>query len=266
MTVNQKFRRRPRVIPTLLMDSDGRLVKTTKFAKRDYIGDPINAVQIFNKKEVDELILMDIDASREGRAPHYASIEDIVSEAFMPVAYGGGIKSITEIEELYKCGIEKVILSSALGEGPMLATEAAARFGEQAVVACLQVKSGLFGRLGVRTLNGKNNLKSDPVSLARALVDSGVGELIIYSIDRDGTYSGYDLDLLGQITDAVDVPVVACGGARGTHDFLAAIEQAKCSAVAAGSIFVYQAKDKGVLITYPSQTKLREELYERISP
>lgn len=263
MTAGRIPFRRPRVIPTLLMDRDGRLVKTIKFGKRDYIGDPINAVQIFNRKEVDELVLFDIDASRDGREPNYERIEDIVSEAFMPVAYGGGVASMAQIEKLYRCGIEKVILSTVLEKGAGLVGEAAARFGEQAVVACLPVKSGLFGGPTVRILNGKRDTKLGPIELAQALVKAGVGELILYSIDRDGTYTGYDLDLLRQLTDVIQVPVVACGGARGIEDFHAAINEAGCSAVAAGSIFVYQAKGRGVLITYPSPDVLHEELYTR---
>lgn len=255
---------RPRVIPTLLMDRDGRLVKTIKFGKRDYIGDPINAVQILNRKEVDELVLFDIDASRNGGEPNYERIEGIVSEAFMPVAYGGGIGSMAQIEALYRCGIEKVVLSAVLEKGTELVTEAAARFGEQAVVACLPVKSGLFSGPTVRLQSGKRNTKSDPIELARALVEAGVGELILYSIDRDGGYTGYDLDMLRQLTDVIQVPVVACGGARGIEDFYAAINDAGCSAVAAGSIFVYQSRGRGVLITYPRPDALHDELYSRL--
>ncbi|MEO1787141.1 MAG: AglZ/HisF2 family acetamidino modification protein [Pseudomonadota bacterium] len=265
MTAPGRRLRRVRVIPTLLIDGEGRLVKTVKFAKRTYIGDPINAVQIFNRKEVDELVLMDIDASKSGRDPDYALIEAIVSEAFMPVAYGGGVTSMAHIEALYGCGIEKVILSSCLAQGTSLVSEAAARFGAQAVVACLPIKSSMFGKTSVRLVSGKKDTGSDAAAMATALADAGAGELILYSIDRDGTWSGYDLDGLRRVANAVDVPVVACGGAGSLDDFRRAVTEAGCSAVAAGSLFVYQSRGRGVLITYPKPEVLREKLYEPIT-
>jgi len=254
--------RRRRVIPTLLIDATGRLVKTVRFGKRTYIGDPINAVKIFNLKEVDELVLLDIDASRDRRAPNYALIEDIVSEAFMPVAYGGGIQSIEEIEKLYKGGIEKVILSSCLADGEQLIREAAQRYGGQAVTVCLPAKHGLLGREGVRLVSGTRPLAGRAEDHARRVVAGGAGELIVYSIDRDGAYAGYDLDLLRRIASAVDVPVVACGGARDLADFRAALTDAGCSAVAAGSMFVYHSERRGVLISYPSQAELAEKVFK----
>jgi cyclase len=256
--------RRVRVIPTLLIDSKGRLVKTERFAKRTYIGDPINAVRIFNGKEVDELILLDIDASRDKREPDYALIEDIVSEAFMPVAYGGGIHSIEQVERLFKCGIEKVVLSSCLANGDELIRRASFRFGAQAVVICLQVRRSWLGGYSTRFKSGKTRGGGAPREMARRVVASGAGEVIVYSIDRDGTFAGYDLPLLETITAAVDVPVVACGGARGVGDFRAAIADAGCSAVAAGSMFVYQSRTRGVLISYPSQRILREGLFDKV--
>lgn len=256
---------RVRVIPTLLIDGRGRLVKTVKFGKRTYIGDPINAVKIFNTKEVDELILLDIDASKQRQPPNYALIEDIVSEAFMPVGYGGGIFAMEHIERLYGCGIEKVILSSCLADGPGLIAEASQRYGAQAVVVCLQVQRQWLGGPAVRVRSASRTLdQRAPHEVARDVVAAGAGELIVYSVDRDGTYQGYDLGMLACVTAAVDVPVVACGGASCVEDFRQAIIDGGCSAVAAGSLFVYQAKGGGVLISYPSATELTDKLFTRI--
>jgi cyclase len=256
--------RRVRVVPTLLIDGGGRLVKTVRFGKRTYIGDPVNAVKIFNTKQVDELVLLDIDATKESRPPNYSLIEDIVGEAFMPVAYGGGIHDIGAIQALYQCGIEKVVLSSALANGTSLVAQAAERYGAQAVVACLPVKRSLFGKYGVRVAGGTRGMDGAPADIARKAVEAGAGEVIVYSIDRDGTFDGYDLALLQQVSRAVGVPVVACGGARHLSDVREAIVDAGCSAAAAGSMFVYQAKGRGVLISYPRQAELVAEVFERL--
>jgi cyclase len=234
---------RVRVIPTLLIDGQGRLVKTVKFGKRTYLGDPINAVRIFNDKQADELVLLDIDASREGRGPNH----DLISD----VAYGGGITTEAQIARLFQAGVDKVVLSSALRGGTGLITAAARRFGAQAVTVCLPVARGLFGGQTVRLCQGRNRLPGTPEDIARQATDAGAGEILVYAIDRDGTYAGYDLALLRRIARAVRVPVVACGGARGLTDMVAAIRDGGCSAVAAGSLFVYQSGRRGVLINYP---------------
>jgi cyclase len=252
------------VIPTLLMDGQGRLVKTVKFGKRTYIGDPINAVRIFNDKQVDELVLLDIDASTDGREPNYSLIADIVSEAFMPVAYGGGLYEIAQIERAVACGVEKVILSSTLGQGLDLLEKAAARWGRQSVVACLPIRKNWLGKARVATMQGRKALSGSPTDLARAVTARGAGEIIVYSIDRDGTWEGYDLEQLRQITAATDAPVVACGGAGEIEDFRRAVSEAGCAAVAAGSFFIYQARGRGVLISYPSVEKLRQHVFDRI--
>lgn len=247
---------RPRVIPTLLIDTDGRLVKTVKFSKRDYIGDPINAVKIFNNKEVDELVLLDIDASRKGVEPNYAHIEDIVSEAFMPVAYGGGLRTMAQIERVYETGIEKVILSSSLLDGSELIREASARWGAQAITVCLPVGTQLWGKPKVRLVGARKSLKGGITEIARSVVTDGAGELFVYSIDRDGTFDGYDQELLSDIAAAVDVPVVACGGAQDAADLARAVTGTGCAAVAAGSLFVYRSKGQGVLINYPTSAQM----------
>ena len=244
--------RRIRVIPTLLITSSGGLVKTVRFKNRTYIGDPINAVRIFNEKGVDELVLLDIDASREGREPNYQAIEEIVSEAFMPIAYGGGVTSVNQMAQLFRCGLEKVVLCTAVHSNPRLIAEAAARFGSQSLVVCLDVKRQWLSGPRLRIKGGTVGAGIQPVEFARQVVDAGAGELLVYSIDRDGTYEGYDLELLRSISSAVTVPVIACGGARGIEDFQAAVHGAGCSAVAAGSVFVYKEKKQGVLINYPT--------------
>ena len=257
--------RRARIIPTLLIDGRGRLVKTVKFGNRTYIGDPINAVRIFNTKEVDEIVLIDIDATRERRAPNYAALEDIAGEAFMPLGYGGGIRTLDDVARLYQCGIEKVILSSALHDGPALIEGVAARYGAQAAVVCLPVKKKLLGGYRVVLGGGVSALGETPQACAAAAAAAGAGEIIVYAMDRDGTFSGYDLDLLSRVARSVAVPVVACGGARNLDDLRGALLEGGCSAAAAGSMFVYQSQQRGVLISYPPQRELVEKVYKKLS-
>jgi cyclase len=254
--------RRFRIIPTLLIDSAAGLVKTVKFGNRTYVGDPINAVRIFNEKGADELILLDIDATRERREPNYALIEDVASEAFMPVGYGGGITSPAQIQRLLRCGLEKVVLSTAAHENPELVRETARQSGSQSVVVCIDIKRGMFGPSLVTGAKGK--IKLSPEQAARRAVEAGAGEIIVQSVDRDGTFRGYDVPLLASIARSVAVPVIALGGARDLDDFHAAVADAGCSAVAAGSMFVFQGAARGVLISYPSESEL-EGLYKRLA-
>ena len=257
--------RRIRVIPVLLVDSSGGLIKTIKFGRRTYIGDPINAVKIFNDKGADELILLDIDATRSGREPNYQLIEDIASEAFMPIGYGGGVNRIDQVKKLFYSGLEKVVVSTVVHERPDFIVEASEQFGAQSIVVCLDIKKSLFGKsYTVSSRCGTQKLKVDPVSHANKVVMLGAGELLLNSIDRDGTYAGYDLPFLRSITEAVNIPVVACGGAGSLDDFASAVNEAGCSAVAAGSMFVYQGKQRGVLISYPTESDLRSKLFQKI--
>lgn len=255
--------RRVRVIPTLLLDANGGLVKTVRFGKRTYIGDPINAVKIFNEKEVDELVLLDIDASKQGRQPNYKLIEDIVSEAFMPIGYGGGVDSVQCAQRLFNCGLEKLALCTAPFSNMSLISELASRYGSQSVLACLDIKKSWLGKYQLRSRSGNTKQAVEPALWARRIVEDGAGEILLQSIDRDGTYLGYDNRLLEQISSAVRVPIVASGGARSVGDFLSAI-QSGCSAVAAGSMFVYQGASRGILINYPTQMQLRQELFEKL--
>jgi imidazole glycerol-phosphate synthase subunit HisF len=239
---------RARIIPVLLL-SDGGLVKTVRFDKRRYVGDPMNAVRIFNDKEVDELVLLDIDATNEGRGPHFTEVEEVLSEAFMPVGYGGGVTSMQQIERLFKLGVEKIVLNSVLGERPEILTEASRVFGAQSIVASVDFKRDLFGRYHAYSRGGKRKFSDQPLDLLRRWEELGAGELIINSIDRDGTRAGLDVEFIAKASAAVTVPVVAAGGA-GTPADLAAALRAGASAVGAGSMFIFHGVHNAVLISY----------------
>ena len=239
---------RPRIIPVLLLAESG-LVITERFKSRRYIGDPINAVRVFNDKEVDEIVILDIDATLAGRGPNFDRIGDLASECFMPMAYGGGIRSVAEAERLFSAGIEKVVLGAMALEQPELVRAISASAGAQSVAVCLDFRRDWLGRNHVFVRGGKRDTGRDPVEVARKMQDLGAGEIILQSIDRDGTQSGYDFDLLGMVARAVQIPVVACGGAGTVADFRRAI-LCGASAAAAGSLFVFYGKHRAVLISY----------------
>jgi cyclase len=247
---------RPRIIPCLLLKGTG-LVKTKKFKDPVYLGDPRNVVKIFNDKEVDELVLLDITASAEHRAPRLELIGEIVSECFAPLGYGGGITSAEEVRRIIGIGIEKVVINSAGILNPKLIEESARIIGSQSVVASIDVKKTLLGRYEVYTHAGTKNTKRDPVSVAKDMESAGAGEILLNSIDRDGMMGGYDLDLIHTVAEAVQVPLVACGGAGQVQDLLKAT-QAGASAAAAGSLFVFHGKLRGVLINFPESEQLDE--------
>ena len=242
---------RVRIIPVLLL-SKGGLYKTIKFQKPQYIGDPINAVKIFNEKEADELILLDYTASKEKRNIDFAKIAEIAGEAFMPMAYGGAVQSFDDAKKVFDAGFEKVVLNSVLFSNLALIGQIARVYGAQAVVGSIDVKKNLFGKYKVFSHSGTNNTGEDPVEWAKKLEENGIGEIMINAIERDGTWEGYDETLIGKVAHAVPVPLIACGGAAGMDDFKKAVE-AGASAVAAGSMFVYQKKGMGVLISFPAQ-------------
>lgn len=254
--------RRIRVIPVLLIQQGG-LVKTVRFKDPTYVGDPINAVKIFNEKEIDEIVILDIDASVEKRGPDFNLISQLAGEAFIPLAYGGGISNIEEIKKLFYLGVEKVIFNHQAFTNPSLLTEAAGLVGSQSIVASIDVKKNWLGKCHAYVLNGTVNTKFDPVTYARKLQAAGAGEIFLNVIDRDGTYGGYELDMIQKVSQAVDVPVIACGGAAEIGDFSKAVK-AGASAVAAGSMFVFQRVHRAVLINYPSQADLIAQLYTRI--
>jgi cyclase len=251
---------RIRVIPSLLIHKGG-LVKSIQFKDYKYVGDPFNAVKIFNEKEVDELVVIDIDATRENRPPNIEFISEIASEAFMPMAYGGGIKTIEEIKKILICGFEKVIINKSLHTNLGLVTEAAQLIGSQSIVASIDVKKGLFGGYKVYTDNGKRNTKLSPLEFSKRLENAGAGEILLNNIDTDGTYKGYDINLIKEIATAINIPVVAMGGASNIDDFVLA-KNAGASAVAAGSMFIFQRPHQAVLISYPNQIELKEKLFK----
>ena len=251
-----------RVMPCLLVDS-GRLVKTVKFKNPAYVGDPVNAIKIYNEKEVDELILLDIIATAAGREPSFDLLADVADECFMPLAYGGGIRSIEHLKRIFRLGIEKAVINSYAAEDPGFIGEAAELFGNQSIVVSMDVKQTLFRKYVVQTHNGRKATGYDPVEYAVLMENNGAGEIFLNSIDRDGTWKGYDIPLIRRVTEAVNIPVIACGGAGGIRDFGYAVKQGGASAVAAGSMVVYSGKGLGVLINFPKQIELKEVLGEK---
>jgi cyclase len=246
---------RPRVIPCLLLKGE-RLVKTVRFGNPVYVGDPINTVRIFNEKEVDELVILDIAATLEGRRPAIDTIARIASEAFMPVAYGGGIRSLEDARAVLACGVEKVVINTAAAEHPDSVREIAAAYGNSSVVISIDVRRKLLGRREVCVRGGRKATGLDPVAFARAAAGLGAGEILLNSIDRDGTMQGYDIELVRSVARAVAVPVIACGGAGSLADFSTALREGGASAVAAGSFFVFHGRHRAVLISYPSPDQL----------
>lgn len=247
---------RIRVIPVLLI-SNNKLVKTIKFNKLTYIGDPINAVKIFNEKEVDELIVADMSATTDKRPPSFKMITELASECFMPVCYGGGITTIEEIKKIINSGVEKVAINSAASSKSSLISDAATLFGSQSVVVSIDVKKDWWGKYNVFTNGGKINTKMDPSEFAKEMENRGAGEILLNSIDRDGTFSGYDTELIQRVSQNISIPVIACGGAGKLEDFAKAVNSG-ASAVAAGSLFVFHGKHRAVLINFPSQKELKE--------
>lgn len=249
----------PRVIPSLLLDGAG-LVKTVRFRKPTYIGDPINAIRLFNEKEVDELLLLDISATRQGRGPAFGLIREIASECFMPLGCGGGIRSVDDMRQLLKMGVEKVVLNSLALSDPAAVKAGTREFGSSAVVVSIDVKRKFFGGHEVYSHGGTRSTGLCPVEFAKRMEEAGAGEILLNSIDRDGTFQGFDVDIIRRVADAVTIPVVACGGAASVNDFRDAVADGHASAVSAASMFVFHGKHRAVLISYPSQEELRRAL------
>jgi cyclase len=245
-----------RIIPCLLLKNGG-LVKTVRFKNDRYVGDPINAVRIFNEKEVDELVFLDISATSAGNGPNFELLEDIASEAFMPFGYGGGITRLEQIRRLYALGVEKIVINTVTATNPGLVSDAAGLAGSSSVVVSIDVRRSLFGKYSVCVEGGRRDLKTDPVSYAQDMEKRGAGEILLNAIDRDGAMEGYDLELVRRVSEAVSVPVVAVGGAGSLKHFREAVEHG-ASAAAAGSMFVFHGKHKAVLITYPPYDEMRK--------
>lgn len=246
---------RTRVLPCLLLRGSG-FVKTVKFDKPKYLGDPRNIVKIFNDKEVDEFVLLDITATKESRGPNMSLLAEIVNEAFVPLGYGGGVRTLAQVEALFKLGVEKVCINSYAAERPDFVTAAAKRFGSQSIVVSIDAKRTFLGRYEVMTRCGSHKVGDDPVRYAKRMADAGAGELMVTAIDRDGTMEGYDLELTASVTRAVRVPVIACGGCGSVRDIEHVVDQGGAAAAAAGSFFVFQGKHRAVLISFPSASDL----------
>jgi len=255
--------KRIRVIPVLLV-SNGGLYKTIKFSKPNYIGDPINAVKIFNDKEVDEIVVLDIAASLSGKEPNFNYIQEFASEAFMPLGYGGGVTTFDQAQKLFNLGVEKVIINSSAAKNPGLIGDISKYFGAQSAIASIDYKNSILGKQRVFSRSGKYNTKNDVVTYAKRMEDVGAGEIILNSISRDGTRTGYDLDTIKLVSEAVNIPVVACGGANSVADMKKAVINAGASAVAAGSMFVYRGDIRSILINYPTQKELTEGIYSHL--
>lgn len=250
----------PRVIPCLLVKGGG-LVKTVQFGSPKYVGDPINAVRIFNEKEVDELVVLDIDASVHGREPDYAMIRNLAAECRMPLCYGGGVKSVEQAERIVAMGVEKVAISSAAIDDPQLISRMAQTVGSQSVVVVLDVRKGRKGgQYEVFTHNGSRATGRAPADFAAQMADLGAGEIVVNSIDNDGVMKGYDLDLLTQVRKAVTVPITALGGAGSLNDVRELIRRFGIIGAAAGSLFVFKGVYRAVLINYPARRD-KEKLF-----
>ena len=246
---------RPRVIPALLLRGLG-LVKTIKFGKYKYIGDPINAVKIFNEKEVDELIVIDIDAGRAGVSIPLKLITRIAGECFMPMTYGGGIRTLDQIAEIMAAGVEKVSINRAAVADRGFVARAAKRFGSQSIVVSIDVRRRLFGQYEICVDGGRRRAGLEPVSLALELESEGAGEILLTSINQEGTMTGYDVDLVRRVASAVSIPVIACGGAGSIDDVIGVVCDAGAAAAAVGSMAVYQGRNRGVLIGFPTRKQL----------
>lgn len=243
---------RPRIIPCLLIQNNG-LVKTIKFREPKYVGDPINAVRIFNEKVVDEIIVLDIDATRKSYEPNYKLIANLANECRMPLSYGGGVTTPDQIDRIISLGVEKVAVSAAAVSNPSLISEAASHVGSQSIIAVIDVKkTGLLRRYEVVTHNGSQRTGLDPVEFAVQLQDMGAGEIVINSVDLDGTTLGYDMDLISKIRERIQIPMTVLGGAGKLNDISSLFKSQGLIGAAAGSLFVFKGKYRAVLINYPN--------------
>jgi cyclase len=250
---------RTRVIPCLQL-IDESLVKTVKFEKHNYIGDPINTVRIFNELEVDELCFLDIRATKERRAPNLKILSEIANECFMPLSYGGGVCDPGMAQEILSIGFEKIIVNTSAYTNPKLVSQIANFSGNQSVIGSIDVKKNIFGKYQLYTNDGTLKQSKDPITWAKELENLGAGELLITSMDRDGTWKGYDIDFLNKIANEVSIPVIANGGAGNIFHIKEVLSKTVVSAVALGSMVVYQGEGLGVLVNFPDREKLNNAL------
>ena len=248
---------RTRIIPILLMSNDS-LVKTVRFKKPNYVGDPVNTVRIFNELEVDELIFLDISATLKRREPNFSVLKDVADECFMPLGYGGGITSLEQAKRVFDLGFEKISINSEIANDDAIITKIANHFGSQAVIASIDVKNVLLRKSVVKTYGGKKNTSFDPVDWAKHVEEQGAGEILLTSINREGTWSGFDLDLVSRVTAEVSVPVIAHGGAGSSQHIIDVVKKSNAAAVGLGSMVVFQKKGNGVLVNFPCKTLAAE--------
>jgi cyclase len=245
---------RPRIIPCLLVRNKG-LVKTVKFAPSKYVGDPINAVKIFNEKEADELIVLDIDATVTGADPDFAMIQKLAAECRMPLCYGGGVTTVEQAKQIIGLGVEKVAISAAALADPQLITAIASEIGSQSVVVVIDVKKSLFGKYEVYTRNGQKSTGRSPIEVAQQAEKFGAGEIVVNSIDNDGLMKGYDLHLASKLREAIHLPMSVLGGAGSLADIGRLLSVCGVVGAAAGSLFVFKGSYRAVLINYPDQAQ-----------
>ena len=248
-----------RVIPVLLLRRRS-LVKSIKFRNPTYVGDPINTVRIFNEREVDEIVILDIEASTKNAEPQFDLLEEIASEAFMPLAYGGGVKSVSHAREIFRRGAEKVVINTSACENPMLISELSSEFGAQSIVVSIDVKRKWLGGYKVACRQARVSTSKNPIEWAKAAQAYGAGEILLTSVERDGTFLGYDLPLVSSVASAVDIPVIACGGAGSLAHAREVVLRAGAAAAAAGSLFVFQGSHRAVLVNYPKR-ELLDQLF-----
>lgn len=261
LKIFRKYRKmlNPRIIPVLLVKNGG-LTKTVKFKEGKYVGDPINAVKIFNEKEVDELIVLDIDAMVEKREPNYVMIQNLAAECRMPLCYGGGVTKTEQVQKIVSLGVEKVALSSVAISSPDIISQAAKEVGNQSVVVVMDVKKkGIFRRYEIVTHNGRVGTGLDPVEFARKAEELGAGEIVVNSVDYDGMMEGYDMELAAKVRNATTLPMTILGGAGSLNDIKSLVSTFGIIGAAAGSLFVFKGKYRAVLINYPTKTE-KEEL------
>ena len=248
-----------RIIPCLLLKDDS-LVKTVNFKNASYIGDPVNTARIFNELEVDELTLLDISATNNNKKPDFKILTELADECFMPLAYGGGINTFEDAKKIFKIGIEKIIINSAAFTNPSLITQLAEHFGNQAIVVSIDVKKNMFGKYQVYSNSGTKKQKVDPVIWAKELEQLGAGEILLTAIHQEGTWNGFDTNIIERISNAVNIPIIANGGASSISDIGKAVKEGQASAVSLGSMVVYQNKGMGVLVNFPDTVKLKRVL------
>lgn len=255
---------RPRIIPVMLLDNRD-LVKTRKFKDSTYLGDPVNAVKIFNLKGIDEMAILDISATKRGVEPDYQELEDIASQAFMPLSYGGGIKTVEQAKKILALGYEKVVLNTEFVKNPELVKQCVELAGSQSVVASIDVKK-VDRKYTAIIGDGRIKTNDDPVKLAKRAEKLGCGEIFLNSIDNDGMMKGYDIELVKSVVDSVSIPVTACGGAGGIDDLKEVLQDGHAHAAAGGSMFVFYGRLRAVLITFPSEMELiNAGIYSKVS-